>query len=248
MFLRCTTRKKHGKEHRYWSLVENRRLADGRVVHRHGLYLGEINDRQERTGRTSIEVFQEGNPRPQTVALFPEDRVDAQEADAAIVRLRLSALSLHRPRQWGAGWLALQLWQDLGRDRFWAARLPPRRKGTRWDWVRTVLTCYRLLAPGSEWRLHREWVDRSALPDLLHADFSLADSHRLYEGHDLLLPHQAALFPHLTARWRDLFNAQFDVLLPTSPARTSRAIRRSGRGTSGRSATGGTSDRTACRS
>ncbi len=217
MFLRCTTRKKNGKDHRYWSLVENRRLADGRVVQRHVLYLGEINDAQERTWRTSIEVFQEGNPRPQTVALFPDDRIEARGAEAAseaaIVRLRLSELSLHRPRQWGACWLALQLWHDLGLDRFWAARLPPSRKGTRWDWVLTVLACYRLLAPGSEWRLHREWFDRSALPDLLQADFSLAESHRLYDCHDLLLPHKAALFQHLTARWRDLFNAQFDVLL-----------------------------------
>jgi hypothetical protein len=213
MFLRCTTRKKNGKEHRYWSLVENRRLADGRVVQRHVLYLGEINDAQAQTWRTSIEVFQAGNPRPQTVALFPDDRPDVRTNEAAIVRLRVSALSLHRPRQWGACWLALQLWQDLGLDQFWAARLPPSRKGTRWDWVLTVLTCYRLLAPGSEWRLHREWFDRSALPDLLQADFSLADSHKLYECHDLLLPHKAALFQHLTARWRDLFNASFDVLL-----------------------------------
>ena len=80
MFLRCTTRKKNGKEHRYWSLVENRRLPDGRVVQRHVLYLGEINDAQERAWRTSIEVFQDGNPRPQTVALFPEDRGDVQTA------------------------------------------------------------------------------------------------------------------------------------------------------------------------
>ncbi len=213
MFLRCTTRKKNGKEHRYWSPVENRRLADGRVVQRHVLYLGEINDAQAQTWRTSIEVFQEGNPRPQTVALFPDDRPDVRTNEAAIVLLRVSALSLHRPRQWGACWLALQLRQDLGLDQFWAARLPPSRKGTRWDWVLTVLTCYRLLAPGSEWRLHREWFDRSALPDLLQPDFSLADSHKLCECHDLLLPHKAALFQHLTARWRDLFNASFDVLL-----------------------------------
>ncbi len=213
MFLRCTTRKKNGKAHRYWSLVENRRLADGRVAQRHVLYLGEINDAQAQTWRTSIEVFREGSPRPQRLALFPEDRPGGPTDDAAIVRLRLSALSLHRPRQWGGCWLALQLWRELGLDRFWAAHLPPSRKGTRWDWVLTVLTCYRLLAPGSEWRLHREWFDRSALPDLLQADFSLAESHRLYDCHDLLLPHKAALCQHLTARWRDLFNAAFDVLL-----------------------------------
>jgi len=141
MFLRCTTRKKNGKGHRYWSLVENRRVADGRVAQRPVLFLGEINDAQARTGRSAIEAFQEGSPRPHKLALFPDD-------DPAIVRLRLAALALHRPRQWGGCWLALQLWRALGLDRFWADRLPPSRKGTRWDWVLTVLTYYRLLAPG----------------------------------------------------------------------------------------------------
>ena len=57
MFLRQTIRKKDGKEHRYFSVVENRRVASGRVVQRHLLYLGEINDSQERSWRRSIEVF-----------------------------------------------------------------------------------------------------------------------------------------------------------------------------------------------
>ena len=118
MFLRYTTRKKNGKEHRYWSIVENRRLADGRVVQRHALYRGEINDGQERTWTKSIEAFFDDDPRPQTVALFPADRV-------AVVRLRLAELSLHRPRQWGACWLALHWWRQLELDRFWAERLPP---------------------------------------------------------------------------------------------------------------------------
>jgi Transposase DDE domain len=71
---------------------------------------------------------------------------------------------------------------------------------------------YRLLAPGSEWRLHREWYQRSALADLLGTD-AVIDSHALYECHDRLLAHRAALFEHLIDRWRDLFNASFDVLL-----------------------------------
>jgi hypothetical protein len=130
-----------------------------------------------------------------------------------IVRLRLHELKLVRPRQWGACWLALHLWQELGLDKFWAGLLPPSRKGTRWDQVLAVLTCYRLLSPGSEWRLHREWFLRSALADLLGGDFSLAEEHRLYACHDRLLVHQEALFSHLRQRWCDLFNASFDVLL-----------------------------------
>jgi hypothetical protein len=214
MYLRRTQRTKNGKEHSYWSIVESRRLADGRVAQRHVLYLGEINDAQERAWTRSIQVFADGDPQPQTVALFPEDRAAPITVDdASIVRLRLKQLSVHRPRQWGACWLALQLWKELRLDQFWAGRLPPSRKGTRWDQVLAVLAAYRLIAPGSEWRLHRQWFDPSAMADLLGLDFSVADTHKLYGCHDLLLAHKTALFQHLTRRWRDLFNASFDVLL-----------------------------------
>jgi len=213
MFLRATTRKKDGKEHRYFSVVENRRVAGGRVLQRHVLYLGEINSSQELAWRKSIEVLEDGERVPRSLALFPEDRCEGLAADASIVRLRLSQLLLCRPRQWGACWLALTLWQELRLDEFWAARLPASRKGTRWDRVLFVLAAYRLIAPGSEWRLHREWFGRTALADLLGADESLADSHVLYACHDRLLVHKEALFSHLVERWRDLFNATFDVLL-----------------------------------
>jgi len=213
MFLRASTRKKDGKEHRYWSVVENRRVAGDRVVQRHVLYLGEINSSQELAWRKSIEVLDDEAGQRRTLALFPEERCEGLLADESIVRLRLSALTLRRPRQWGACWLALTLWELLGLDEFWAQRLPASRKGTRWDLVLFVLVAYRLIAPGSEWRLHREWYGRTALSDLLGADASLADPHTLYRCHDRLLEHKQALFTHLTGRWRDLFNASFEVLL-----------------------------------
>jgi len=213
MFLRYSSRKKDGKEHRYWSIVENKRVEDGRVVQRHVLYLGEINSSQELAWRKSIEVFQDGQVRPTTMALFPEDRCEALIPDESIVRVRLSELRLWRPRQWGACWLVVELWRELGLDRFWGESLSASRKGTRWDQVLLVLVAYRLIAPGSEWRLHRQWFSRCALGDLLGADFALADSHKLYACHDLLLKHKQALFDHLVGRWRDLFNASFEVLL-----------------------------------
>jgi transposase len=213
MFLRRTIRKKDGKEHRYFSVVESKRVADGRVVQRHLLYLGEINDTQERAWRKSIEVFDEAAAQPRTLSLFPEDRCDGLLGDASVIGLKLTQVRLCRPRQWGACWLALTLWRELQLDRFWAERLAASRKGTRWDAVLLVLTTYRLLSPGSEWRLHREWFERSALADLLGADFALAEIHKLYACHDHLLAHKNALFDHLVARWRDLFNASFDVLL-----------------------------------
>src|SRR5436305_5560046 len=213
MFLRRTERRKDGKTHTYWNIVENKRLDDNRVVQRQVLYLGEINSSQAEAWRKAIEVFDEDAGAPRTLALFPEDRCQAVAADASVVQLRLSELRLCRPRQWGACWLAGLLWRDLQLDRFWADRLPPSRKGTRWDRVLQVLVCYRLIAPGSEWKLHRDWFGRSAMADLLGSDFRLAEPHKLYACHDFLLAHKADLFSHLAARWRDLFNADFDVLL-----------------------------------
>ena len=213
MFLRATIRKKDGKEHRYFSVVENRRVGRGRVVQRHILYLGEINDSQELAWRKSIEAFEEGTARPRPLSLFPADRCEGIVDDASIVRLKLKQLRLLRPRTFGACWLALTLWRELQLDRFWNEKLPPSRKGTAWDQVLFVLVAYRLLSPGSEWRLHREWFDKSALADLLGSDESLSEIGTLYRCHDRLLAHKAALFEHLVGRWRDLFNASFEVLL-----------------------------------
>jgi hypothetical protein len=213
MFLRGTIRKKNGKEYRYWSIVENKRIAGGHVRQRHVLYLGEINGSQERSWRKSIEVLDEEVDRPRTLSLFPEDGCDAHTPDASVVRLRLSQLRLCRPRQWGACWLALKLWEELRLVEFWAKRLPSSRKGTRWDHVHFILVAYRLLSPGAEWRLYRQWFDRSALGDLLGSDGRIADIHKLYECHDRLLEHKHAVFDHLVTRWRNLFNVTFDVML-----------------------------------
>jgi len=213
MFLRSKIRRKDGKEHRYWSVVENRRVGSGRVVQRHVLYLGEINSTQELAWRRSIEVMEAGAARPRALSLFAEDRCKGVLPDSSIVRLKLSQVRLRRPRQWGACWLALELWRELGLDRFWAGRLGASRKGTRWDQVLFVLVAYRLIAPGSEWRLHREWFERSALADLLGEDAGLSQIHKLYRCHDRLLEHKEAVFDHLVGRWRDLFNVSFDVLL-----------------------------------
>ncbi len=133
MFLRATTRKKDGKEHRYYSVVENKRVSGGRVLQRQVLYLGEINSSQELAWRRSIEVLDEARQAARTLALFPEDRCEGVVPDESIVRLKLAQLRLERPRQWGACWLTLGLWQQLGLDEFWSERLAPSRKGTRWD-------------------------------------------------------------------------------------------------------------------
>src|ERR1700682_4654742 len=213
MFLRFNRRFKDGKEHRYWNIVESKRCAGGKVVQRQVLYLGEINDSQRAAWCHVIEAFDEGAGRHRQLALFPADRAVPAHAQAHGVQVRLDAMELHRPRQWGACWLACQLYEQLELDRFWARRLPDSREGTCWRRILQTLVCYRLIDPGSEWRLHRLWFERSAMADLLGADYALVEKNALYRCLDKLVEHKATLFDHLRRRWQDLFGARFEVLL-----------------------------------
>lgn len=131
MFLRAKTRFKDGKAHRYWSIVETRRVHGKRVVQRQVLYLGEINASQKAAWCKTIDVIREDQGQRVQIALFPEDQ-GAPALDCEVVRIKLSELQLHHPRQWGACWLACQLWERLSLDEFWMDKLPPSRKGTRW--------------------------------------------------------------------------------------------------------------------
>lgn len=137
---------------------------------------------------------------------MPCDDVDA-------IGVRLSELRLVRARQWGACWLALQLWQQLELDVFWGPRLRPSREGTPWLKVLKTLVTYRLIDPGSEWRLHRQWFDASAMAELLDADYALAEKNTLYRCLDKLVAHKDELFKFLKRRWGELFGASFEVLL-----------------------------------
>jgi len=213
MYLRFARRRKDGKEHRYWSIVESRRCAGGRVVQRAVLYLGEINDSQQAAWCRLIEAFDEGSGRYRQLALFPAERSVPDQAQGFGVQVRLDAMELHRPRQWGACWIACHLYEELQLDRFFASLLPPSREGTSWEHILRTLVCYRLIDPGSEWRLHRQWFEASAMADLLGEDYGLVAKNALYRCLDKLLAHKAALFSHLRARWQDLFAATFDVLL-----------------------------------
>jgi transposase len=213
MFLRFNKRRKDGKEHRYWNIVESKRCAGGKVVQRQVLYLGEINDGQREAWSRVIEAFDEDAGRHTQLALFPADRAVPAHAQGQGVQVRLDAMELHRPRQWGACWLACQLYEQLELDRFWAHRLPDSREGTCWQHILQTLVCYRLIDPGSEWRLHRLWFEQSAMADLLGADYALVEKNALYRCLDKLLEHKTALFCHLRWRWQDLFGARFEVLL-----------------------------------
>jgi transposase len=212
MFLRSTNRKKDGKDHRYFSVVENRRLPGGKTLQRTVLYLGEINDQQQAAWRRTLDVFDEDAQCNSTMSLFPHDReIPADALDG--VQVKLSGLELRRPRIFGNCWLACELWQQLGLDEFWQQRLPEARAAVSWEKVLRLLVVNRLLDPGSEYHVHRQWFVDSAMDELLETDFAVAEKDRLYRCLDRLLEHKGELFVWLKQKWADLFGAEFDVLL-----------------------------------
>jgi transposase len=212
MFLRVNQRKKNGKLHRYWSIVESRRLRNGHPAQRQVLYLGEINDSQEAAWRKTIEVFDEDKDQPGQACLFPADRpIPADEANA--LPLLMTQMRLLRPRCFGNCWLGCVLWRELGLDRFWREQLAGGRGGVPWEVVLELLAVNRVCEPGSELAVHRRWFLNSGMDELLDCGFEVAEKDRLYRCLDRALPHKDALCQHLVGQWRTLFDASFDVLL-----------------------------------
>jgi transposase len=212
MYLRSTTRKKDGKQHRYFSVVESHRLSSGKTVQRRVLYLGEINDKQEAAWRKSVSVFDADRQEYTSLSLFPEDRIVPPDAIDGI-QVRLGEMELRNPRVFGNCWLGCQLWRQLGLDEFWQERLPEGREAVSWEKVLQLLVVNRLIEPGSEFRLHRHWFLTSAMEELLNADFLVAEKDRLYRCLDRILEHKRDLFLFLRKKWADLFAADFEVLL-----------------------------------
>jgi len=179
MFLRRTNRRKDGKDHRYFSIVENHRLPSGKTVQRTVLYLGEINDQQQAAWRKTLDVFIEDEQCYSTMSLFPDDRkIPADALDS--VQVKLSGLE------------------------FWQQRLPPARGAVSWEKVLQLLVVNRLLDPGSEFHVHRQWFLDSAMDELLATDFAVAEKDRLYRCLDRVLEHKQELFVWLKQKWADL--------------------------------------------
>ena len=213
MYLKCHSRLKDGKEHHYYSIAEKVACAGGRRVERHVFYLGEVNDSQREGWLKLIEAFDVEAQQQTKLALFASDHPIPTHATDLAVQVRLAEFSIQRPRQWGACWIFLRIWEQLKLEAFWRERLPASREHTSWHQILLVLCAYRWIDPGSEWRLHREWYAGSAMGDLLNADFALAAKDNLYRCLDKLVAHKAALFSFLQERWKDLFGIRYEVLL-----------------------------------
>jgi transposase len=212
MFLRSIHRNKDGKDHRYFSIVENHRLASDRTAQRTVLYLGEINDQQQAAWRKTLSVFDEEQQEYANLSLFPDDReIPADAVDS--LQVKVSGLELRRPRLFGSCWLGCELWRQLGLREFWDSRLAGSREEVAWEKVLQLLVVNRLLDPGSEFRVHRQWYLSTAMDALLGTDFAVAEKDRLYRCLDRVLEHKQELFLWLRQKWADLFQADFEVLL-----------------------------------
>jgi transposase len=212
LFLRSTNRKKDGKDHRYFSIVENQRISADKTVQRTVLYLGEINDQQQASWRKTLDVFDEDKQTHTNLNLFPDDRPLPEDAVDSI-QVKLSGLELRRARPFGNCWLASELWNQLGLSEFWQKHLPEGRERVSWEKVLRLLVVNRLLEPGSEFRVHRHWFVESAMDALLEENFAVAEKDRLYRCLDRILEHKPELFVWLRQKWAELFDADFEVLL-----------------------------------
>ena len=122
-------------------------------------------------------------------------------------------MELHRPRLFGSCWLGCELWHQLELDTFWQQKLPDGREAVSWEKVLQLLVVNRLVAPSSEFHVHRQWFLSTAMDELLQVDFAVAEKDRLYRCLDRLLEHKQDLFVWLQKKWADLFRADFEVLL-----------------------------------
>lgn len=209
MFLRRCERKKNGKRHTYWALVESVRTARGsrqRVV----AYLGELK-KSEKNGWAHLARRLNQEERPQPSLFGPPAYADLSEDEPVLVKLK--SIRLERLRDFGDVWLALGLWRLLGLDTLLSRLMPPGREEVPWPVVAAILTLARLCEPSSELHIEQTWYRRTALEDLLGVAVEQVHTDRLYAGLDALLPHKEAIEKHLKERLGDLFDLTYDLLL-----------------------------------
>lgn len=203
MFLRPCFRRKNGKRHAYWALVESVRTERGprqRVV----AYLGDI-DEAERLGVQQVAEPRATRDRQQW--LF-EERTTPQHVEVDIAKVRVENC-----REFGGPWLAWRVIQKLGLDDFLKQSLPAGNAEIEWGIMSLVLVIARLCRPSSELHIAEHFYRQTALADLLGVPEEKVNESRLYRTLDALLPHKEALEVHLKNRLGELFDLEYDLLL-----------------------------------
>jgi transposase len=209
MFLKRLERRKNGKGHTYWALVESIRTAKG-SRHRVVAYLGELK-KSEKNGWAQLSRHLNGKARPQLSLFDPPHYDDPTDDEPVLVKLK--NIRLQRLRDFGDVWLALGLWRLLGLDRLLSDLMPAGREDVPWEQVAAILTIARFCEPSSELHIADTWYRRTALEELLGVRVEQVNDDRLYAGLDRLLPHKEALEKHLKERLGDLFDLDYELLL-----------------------------------
>jgi transposase len=212
MFLRRFQRRKNGKPHSYWALVESYRTAKGsrqRVV----AYLGELTAaEQDGWAKLGSHLGGEAQARRPQLSLFDPPRRDEPRDDEPLL-VKLSSVRLRRTRDFGDVWLAWGMWRMLGLDQLFDELIEPGREKVSWSAMAAILTLARFCEPSSELHIADTWYRRTALEELLGVAPEQVHTDRLYKTLDRLLPHKEALEKHLRQRLGELFELKCDLLL-----------------------------------
>ena len=201
MYVRRCYRKKNGKRHAYWALVESQRTERGprqRVV----AYLGDMDEQ----GRLGVKQTAAGQQPDRQARLFDETSPRWVEVDIRGVRIE-------RVRDLGGPWLALQLIKQLRLDSFLEHAIDSGREEIAWPLMSLVLVLSRFCDPSSELHIAEHFYEQSAMADLLGVPIEKVNDDRLYRTLDRLLPHKSALEQHLADRLGELFDLDYDLLL-----------------------------------
>ena len=201
MFIRPCHRKKNGKQHAYWTLVESYRTARGprqRVV----AYLGQLDEK----GRLGVKEAAKGRPAARQKKLFEEVQPRWVEVDTTRVRVE-------NRRDFGGPWLALEMVRRLGLEDFLDATIPKGQEEIPWSAMALVLVISRLCNPSSELQIAEHFYRKTALAELLGVPACKVNEQRLYRGLDVVLPHKEALEIFLKNNLGEMFQLEYDLLL-----------------------------------
>lgn len=210
VFLKAHPKRKSGKQHCYFSLVESVRTSRG-PQHRTLAYLGELNSAAEATWRRTVHVFNRDGSSHQ-LELFASNE-PALPSGENVVQVVLDRVHWERPRDFGEVWVARFLWRLLGLGALLEGNMPGGDEQVPWHEVAFILAAARLIAPSSELAIEEHIYPRTALDDIVGVPVEKVNKDRLYRGLDRLLPHKEICEEHLKRRMGQLFQEPFDILL-----------------------------------
>ena len=210
MFLKKLQRRKNGKNHVYWALVESYRTPKGprnRVV----AYLGELKPHERKGWARLASTLGGKSPAMVQRTLFAEEPVGEPVPENVTVDVR--GVRVERTTDFGDVWLALTLWHALELDTLFKDLLPKGREEVDWALMVAILVLARFCEPSSERQIEQSWYPRTSLPELLGVPREQVHLQRLYRTLDVLVPHKEAVEKHLTERLGELFDLDYDLLI-----------------------------------